>query len=240
MEHRNIQNGSFGWYEKSAMQKIETLPRRQQASCKLIYIAICSASAKQKNSPNIECYKFDIARFASVDEKTVQRYLPVLEKLDIISVSPQDRLSDGRYGKIIIWLKLNKFTVGQLQESSEKVRRKFVDTESDIYKEKKERKKESIPPKKEAVISFFQEKLQSKTEAEKFYNFYDSKNWMVGKNKMTKWKSAASGWISRNNPPEKIKLTPEQTKQVKEAMQGKREWTPELKTWKEIHLANYG
>ena len=35
-------------------------------------------------------------------------------------------------------------------------------------------------------------------EAEKFWNFYDSKNWMVGKNKMKKWQSAASGWISRN------------------------------------------
>jgi len=34
--------------------------------------------------------------------------------------------------------------------------------------------------------------------ADDFYNFYDSKNWMVGKNKMQNWKAAISGWHSRN------------------------------------------
>lgn len=34
-------------------------------------------------------------------------------------------------------------------------------------------------------------------EAEAFYDFYESKNWMVGKNKMVKWQAAASGWMRR-------------------------------------------
>jgi hypothetical protein len=34
-------------------------------------------------------------------------------------------------------------------------------------------------------------------EANKFVNFYGSKNWMVGKNKMSKWKLAAVNWIIR-------------------------------------------
>jgi hypothetical protein len=133
MAQRSIKNGSFGWYEKGAMQRIESLPRKQQASCKLIYIAICSLSAKQMNANAVECFKFDIARFASVDEKTVQRYLPELEKLDIIIVSPQDRKSNGKFEKVKIWLNENNSTVGQFGESSEKVRRKFGDCKSDIY-----------------------------------------------------------------------------------------------------------
>ena len=32
---------------------------------------------------------------------------------------------------------------------------------------------------------------------EAFIDFYESKNWMVGKNKMSKWKSALSGWNRR-------------------------------------------
>lgn len=36
-----------------------------------------------------------------------------------------------------------------------------------------------------------------KNEAEKFCNFYESKNWHVGKNKMKKWKAAASNWMVR-------------------------------------------
>ena len=34
-------------------------------------------------------------------------------------------------------------------------------------------------------------------QANKFVNFYGSKNWMVGKNKMSKWKLAAFNWIIR-------------------------------------------
>jgi DNA replication protein DnaD len=34
-------------------------------------------------------------------------------------------------------------------------------------------------------------------EANKFFNFYESNGWKVGKNKMSKWKNAATGWINR-------------------------------------------
>ena len=33
-------------------------------------------------------------------------------------------------------------------------------------------------------------------EGQKFFNFYESKGWMVGKNKMKDWKSAARNWIT--------------------------------------------
>jgi uncharacterized protein YdaU (DUF1376 family) len=35
-------------------------------------------------------------------------------------------------------------------------------------------------------------------DPERFINFYESKNWMVGKNKMQKWKAAAANWEKRN------------------------------------------
>ena len=31
-------------------------------------------------------------------------------------------------------------------------------------------------------------------QAEKFWNFYEAKNWMIGKNKMKSWKSAIKTW----------------------------------------------
>ena len=37
----------------------------------------------------------------------------------------------------------------------------------------------------------------AKLEAELFYNFYGSKNWHVGKNKMKNYKLAIAGWITR-------------------------------------------
>ena len=57
-----------------------------------------------------------------------------------------------------------------------------------------------VPPSLDEVTQYFFEKQVTNyiDESEKFFNFYESKNWMVGKNKMQKWKSAASGWIKRN------------------------------------------
>jgi hypothetical protein len=147
MVERNIQNGCFGWYEKKAMEKIETLPFKRQASCKLIYIALCSLSAKNRDKKDIFCYKFDIARYASVSEKTVQRYLPELEKLNIVKVYPQDRKSNGKYEKVKIKLVVNNLPL----DTSETDQRQIRDTESDIlnktkikHKEKKKKKKKKF------------------------------------------------------------------------------------------------
>jgi len=47
------------------------------------------------------------------------------------------------------------------------------------------------------VQQIFIEKGSTKLEAELFYNFYGSKNWHVGKNKMKNYKLAIAGWITR-------------------------------------------
>lgn len=60
----------------------------------------------------------------------------------------------------------------------------------------REVKKVFTPPSKEDVITYFAERAISPEDreyfADKFLNFYESKNWMVGKNKMANWKAAAS------------------------------------------------
>ena len=39
-----------------------------------------------------------------------------------------------------------------------------------------------------------------KVDANQFFDFYESKGWMVGKNKMKSWKAAVRTWDSRNKP----------------------------------------
>lgn len=66
--------------------------------------------------------------------------------------------------------------------------------------------KKFSPPSKDNIELYFIEKIteskwseqDSIFEAKKFFDFYDSKNWMVGSNKMSNWKSAVSGWINRS------------------------------------------
>ena len=55
-----------------------------------------------------------------------------------------------------------------------------------------------IPPTLQECELYFQAQGYPQ-EASKFFNYYDSNGWRVGKNKMQKWKSAAAGWISRSN-----------------------------------------
>lgn len=55
---------------------------------------------------------------------------------------------------------------------------------------------EQIPPDWELVLEFFKEKMHSATEAEKFYNHFQSNGWLVGgKAKMKDWKAAARNWM---------------------------------------------
>lgn len=54
------------------------------------------------------------------------------------------------------------------------------------------------PPTDIETVAYFESKGSTNTEAQKFWLFYDSKNWMVGKSKMKKWKSSAGLWIGRN------------------------------------------
>lgn len=39
----------------------------------------------------------------------------------------------------------------------------------------------------------------SEIDAEAFWNFYESKGWLIGKNKMVSWHSAVANWLKRDN-----------------------------------------
>lgn len=49
-----------------------------------------------------------------------------------------------------------------------------------------------IVPNFEEIKLYFLEKKSSEKQAQRFFDFYESKDWFVGKNKMKKWKAAAS------------------------------------------------
>lgn len=67
-------------------------------------------------------------------------------------------------------------------------------------------------------------KQQGKTinfTAETFYNFYESKGWVVGRNKMKNWQACVRTWISKSRPIKKQELSQEDKyKQFKKAIEG--------------------
>lgn len=63
-------------------------------------------------------------------------------------------------------------------------------------REKKRYNPDDIPPNFEDLQNYFIEKSSTIQEAEKFFNYYTSKGWLVGgKSKMKDWKASANNWI---------------------------------------------
>ena len=61
------------------------------------------------------------------------------------------------------------------------------------------------PPTREEVISYCEEKELFYLDPDDFINFYESKNWMVGKNKMSRWKASASRWNNGEKKKQKAR-----------------------------------
>ena len=59
--------------------------------------------------------------------------------------------------------------------------------------------KRFVPPTPAEVQSYLDEKDERRFTGEEFVDFYESKGWMVGKNKMKAWKAAARTWINSKN-----------------------------------------
>ena len=75
-------------------------------------------------------------------------------------------------------------------------------------KESIEKSKRFSPPTLEQVKEYVEEK-DLNIDPERFIDFYESKGWMIGKNKMKDWRAAARSW----NRGQRKELTAEATRQ---------------------------
>lgn len=86
-----------------------------------------------------------------------------------------------------------------------------IEIESKIEIETKTKRERFKPPTVFEVRDYFYEITDNfpsaNYESNIFHNFYESKNWMIGKNKMKNWKSAVSGWVNRLEKNKKTEST---------------------------------
>ena len=101
----------------------------------------------------------------------------------------------------------NKYQVGGTPNDN-RVANEWQTSGNNIIKNNKENNKESISkdiPKKvfikpsiEEIQNYCNER-NNNVDANRFYNFYESKGWMVGKNKMKDWKAAVRTWEQKED-----------------------------------------
>ena len=68
----------------------------------------------------------------------------------------------------------------------------------DLLKPKKKKPVERFVPPYQSDVMQYCESNGFKTDPASFVNFYESKNWMIGKNKMKDWKAAIRTWEKKN------------------------------------------
>ena len=81
-----------------------------------------------------------------------------------------------------------------LQKHSQKQSRSTVSIDKQRTKNKEPKNGRFTPPTLEEVLPYMKERGGSHKEAEKFIDFYQSKDWYVGKNKMKDWKASVRNW----------------------------------------------
>lgn len=74
-----------------------------------------------------------------------------------------------------------------------------------------------VPPSLDEISAYISEKGYS-VDAERFFNFYEAKGWMIGKTKMKKWKNAVANWEKdekEKSSAKKERATPQQPRPAK-------------------------
>jgi len=82
------------------------------------------------------------------------------------------------------------------QEKEKEIRYKRLDIKESTTSSTKEKAKRFIPPSLEEVESYCLERKNG-IDCERFIDFYTSKNWYIGKNKMKDWKACVRTWERR-------------------------------------------
>lgn len=75
---------------------------------------------------------------------------------------------------------------------------KHNSTENTIETDKPSRSPRFVPPSIDEIRAYGEE-IGSSVDPERFFDFYESKGWLVGKVKMKDWKAAFRGWGKGNN-----------------------------------------
>jgi hypothetical protein len=160
-------------------------------NAKLLYAeitALCNMNGKCIASTNYFCKLYEVSRIS------IQKWLKILE--------------DKKYIKRVIIYKqgskeietrqitlVNNPSINKLTDNSN-----INITNNNItYSNRKRFKK----PNKIEIKNYCNER-KNNVDPEAFYDFYESKDWMVGKTKMKDWKAAIRTWERReNNKPNK-------------------------------------
>lgn len=137
----------------------------------------------------------------NISRDTARNFLVLLEKDGMIlheNIGKSTRITVCKYDSYQSELH-NEQTIFKQQTSDGRTVSDTNNNDNNIKNEKKEKNNGRFhPPTIEEIRDYCLER-KSNVDANRFFDFYESKGWMVGKNKMKDWKAAVRNWEKTDN-----------------------------------------
>ena len=129
---------------------------------------------------------------------SVQQIRTALNKLKSTN---EITIKSSSQGTLIQIVNYSKYQVSTSESTNEQpINNHQTTTNNNVNKERNI----FIPPTFEQVSCYCAER-KNNVDASKFFNFYESKGWMVGKNKMKDWKASVRTWEDKTKQAEEPK-----------------------------------
>ena len=129
-----------------------------------------------------------ISTDTGISLQTIRTLLKKFEKSNEINIQTTNKYSVITICKYECYQKENETTNEQLTNEQQTTNKQLTTNKND-----KNEKKFIIPTFNDVLEYCMQNNLD--VDGVKFINFYESKGWMVGKNKMKDWKAAVRTWV---------------------------------------------
>ena len=178
-------------YNTRSDEKIKKLIYKHGFEGYGLYWAIIEELYQNANAMRLECER--IAYELRTDE---ERIASIINDFDLF-------VTDGEFFHSTSIEKRLKMRNEKSRKASESAKARWSNanakrthSERNAIKESKGKENKGnvfIEPTVKEIQSEF-----SELDAQRFHDFYSSKGWMIGKNKMKDWKAAARNWMSRD------------------------------------------
>ena len=140
------------------------------------------------------------------DRYNQTQYVEQLEELTIKQDgSYTEKILELPYGNQMAttWQPNGNQVLPQVRLGKDSIGKDSIDNMGDSDESQPVKKRKQFkPPTVDEVEAYCQERMNN-VDAEAFVDFYESKGWMVGKNKMKDWKAAVRTWEKGKNSKQK-------------------------------------
>jgi DNA-binding transcriptional MerR regulator len=134
----------------------------------------------------------NISNATGISIQTIRTILKKLEKTNEIELKSTSQFTIVTISKYDCYQEQNDETNKPLTNNQQATNKQLTTNKND----KKERMLFIVPSLQE--VSAYCQERNNNVDSQKFFDFYESKGWMVGKNKMKDWKAAVRTWEDKS------------------------------------------